>query len=92
MHSLWLGYVTTQSVLTTYNVLGQQCFASVVERMTLFQQYTLSVLLFIERESFTSLHSKGIDTQNIILTNTEQDKKNLTKAQRIKEKKSQHKI
>ena len=66
MHSLRLGYVTTPSVLVTYSVLGQQCLVGVVERMTLFQQYTLSVSLFIERESFTSLHSKSTDTQNII--------------------------
>jgi len=68
MHSLCTGYtrITIPSVLATYSVLGQQCFASVVERMTLFQQYTLSVFLFIERESFTSLHSKSTDTQNIM--------------------------
>jgi hypothetical protein len=37
-----------RSLPVTYSVLGQKCFASVVERITLFQQYTLSVFLFIE--------------------------------------------
>jgi len=86
MHSLWLGYFTTPSVLVTYSVLGQQCLASAVERKTLFQQYTLSVFLFIEQNHSLHYTLKALIPKTLYITNAEQDKKpNQSTANKSKE-------